>query len=501
MNSSYFQLMNHSIIRALFAICLLGLSSHAQAKADLKYSGTSGKIKSCPVVYPATEKRVAGQYNVAKKGCWSCPKGYKRSKNPLPDKGSSCKKRNVNKFAKKSTVPVKWGACKGKDVWKRNDTCWTCPAGYKRSLKLKDGKPVCKPNKKYKYSKAVKRGEAQRACPKGFIRNPGKSIKSKQACMGMKHSVSRHNSFIITNQSILQEKLTSASDLIALLNNFKQSLAPVIERKGITNVTQSDLRAAGAIDIMDRGCGQGYGSYTITVGGDGAYILGGNASGGIAFGRVDGCETGSDDPTDWNMTWIAAANVSGGVSAGVDGGINVGFWRSRFDDLHGYAWGLVGGGAVGPIGGNISGWWGIDWKPGRTGDFLGVSIGYQGGMSVEGEANWGYTFQKQTFNNCKNVKVKATNKTGKEIKVIDVDYHDYYKAVWRSEPTKNTMLANNKTYTQEFNFNQVDHAYTQMRVKYRKKESDGGWSSKVYRDWSGKSLCTDGKTYVLDLKE
>ena len=141
------------------------------------------------------------------------------------------------------------------------------------------------------------------------------------------------------------------------------------------------------------------------MGGDGSAVLGANADGGIAFGRVAGCETGSSSSTDWNMTWVATTNVSVGPSAGLDGSINVGFWRPRFDDLHGYAWGLVGGGAIGVVGVTASGWMGIDWKPGRTGEFLGVSVGYQGGASLEGELNWGYTFQKQTFNSCKNVTV------------------------------------------------------------------------------------------------
>ena len=57
-----------------------------------------------------------------------------------------------------------------------------------------------------------------------------------------------------------------------------------------------------------------------------------------------------------------------------------------------------------------------------------------------------------------------------------------------------------KPRTWEFNLNQVDHAYTQIRVNYRKKESDGGWTSKVYRDWSAKSVCEKGKKYKVYLE-
>ena len=87
--------------------------------------GTQGKIKSCPVLYPETDEFSAAKYSVAKKSCWSCPAGYKRSKNPLPDKDSSCKKRNVNKFAKNSEVDAGVLGCKGKDVFKRD---WQSPS-------------------------------------------------------------------------------------------------------------------------------------------------------------------------------------------------------------------------------------------------------------------------------------------------------------------------------------------------------------------------------------
>ncbi len=508
MNTSLLKKLLDGSLSALLIVLLLSMSTMAHAKS-VQYAKTQGKIKSCPVLYPETSNRSAAKFNVLKQSCWSCPKGYVRSKNPSPDKDTSCKKRNVN-FKADFAFNATWGGtvCKGKKNWLKNGKCWTCPSGYKRSLKeTSSGHPICKPKEKNVYHKGYKRGDAKKACPAGFIRNPSADSK-KKGCMRLNLASDQRSLASSANEIMLQNKIDEASDLIALLDSFKQKIEPIINRKGIKNVNKRDLRRAGAIDILDRGCnGQqhdDYGSFTITVGGDGAYVLGGNASGGIAFGRVDGCETGksenANETTDWNMTWIATANVSAGASVGVDGSIQVGFWRPRFDDLHGYAWGLVAGGAIGPVGATASGWMGIDWKPGRTGEFLGVSVGYQGGMSVEGEVNWGYTFQKQTFNNCKDVTVHAVNKTGKNIKVIDVDYYDYYKKVWRSEPTPNRKIsANGKPYIWKFNLNQVDHAYTQIRVKYRKKEGNG-WTSKVYRDWSAKTLCEKGKKYKVNLE-
>ena len=501
MNSSRIRMASHSIIWALFALLLIGASSSAQAKQNLEFTATKGKIKSCPVVFPATDDHIAAQYNVAKKGCWSCPKGYTRSKNPLPDKNSSCRKKNVNKKANASKVKVKFGSCKGKDVWKRNDKCWTCPAGTKRSLKkTADGHPICKPKKKYKYTKAKNRGEAKRACPAGYIRNPD-SNKKKNACMRSILSAENQTKYKNDNESDLQQRLADAAELVALLNDFREKLKPVIDRKGIKNLSKRDLRTAGAIDIIDRGCADDYGSFTITAGGDGSYILGANASGGIAFGRVDECETGgTTGDKDWKMTWLATTNVTAGASVGGDVSLDVGFWKPRFDNLHGYAWGIVIGGAPGSVGVTASGWTGIDWLPGKKGKFLGITLGLQAGLSLEGEVNWGYTFQKQTFNNCKDITVHAVNTTGVKVKIIDVDYHDYYSERWRSEPTPNREIAaEGKPYIWKFNLNQVDHAYTQIRVKYRKKEDDG-WSKKVYRNWSAKSVCEAGKKYRVTLR-
>jgi hypothetical protein len=466
-------LSTQSIIMLLTLMLGFSTSTHA---GEIKYTSASDTGKSsCADTYPANDTFGVAEGSL-KGGCWSCPKGYKRNKLKSPTNEKACKKPKFRRKAKKSTVDVKFGACKGKDVWKRKDACWTCPSGYKRTMKLKDdGTPICKPkvNNKYIYKTAKRRGDAIGSCPSGFIRNPLKKAGDEKACTGVKNLKADSKSQLKTELgNILEDRLDEARNdgLIDLIDDFKKNLDPVIDRKGIKNVTKSDLRRAGAIDIIERGCGLNYGSFTITVGGDGSAVLGANADGGIAFGRVAGCETGSSSSTDWNMTWVATTNVSVGPSAGLDGSINVGFWRPRFDDLHGYAWGLVGGGAIGVVGVTASGWMGIDWKPGRTGEFLGVSVGYQGGASLEGELNWGYTFQKQTFNSCKNVTVHAVNKTGVDIKVIDVDYHDYYKKVWRSEPTPNRQIsANGKPYLWDFNLNQVDHTYTQIRVKYRKK--------------------------------
>lgn len=492
-------------IITLFAL-LFGFASYTDA--GMRYASASDTGgSSCPAAYPANDKFTAAKVRPLKGECWSCPKGYKRTELRSPTNEKACKKRKFNMKARKSDIDVKWGACKGKDVWKRNGECWTCPAGYKRSLKKTDkGIPVCKPklNNKYKYKAAKFRGKTIGACPSGYVRNPLKKADDGKACTKFSKSNTEKTDFINTNLGQLEGVLSSSTDLIDKAGEFKEKIEKVIDKKGIKNLTVRDIRNAGGVELLNRACGKQYGSISVTAGGDGGALLGGNAAGGFAIGLVDECETGQDGNdwidrnTDIRMAWLASVNVSAGPSAGLDGSITVGFWNARYDKLHGYAHGIVGEGAYGH-GATASGWWTIDWAPGKKGSFVGFALGYQAGVGAGIEYNWGYTFQKQTFNNCKNVEVKAKNRTGVEVKVIDVDYHDYDKEIWRSEPTKNTKIANGKNYTSYFNLNQVDHAFTQIRVKYRKKESDGGWS-KVKRAWSSKLLCEKDKRYTVYLK-
>jgi len=100
---------------------------------------------------------------------------------------------------------------------------------------------------------------------------------------------------------------------------------------------------------------------------------------------------------------------------------------------------------------------------------------------------------------CPNVKIEAVNRTGSEIKVIDVDFHDYTKSKWRSEPTKNEKIANGRTYRKTAHLEKVDSENTQIRIKYRIKRAVG-WSTKVYKDWSSKSVCHEGKTYTVSIE-
>lgn len=107
---------------------------------------------------------------------------------------------------------------------------------------------------------------------------------------------------------------------------------------------------------------------------------------------------------------------------------------------------------------------------------------------------------------CRNVYVKVTNNTGDKVKVIDLDYFDYglgKKGRWRSEPTKNEVIAKNQVYQVTRRLENVKAEYTRIRIKYRKpkKFGMGTFGAKVHKSKkSAKKMCTDGIKFIFNLK-
>lgn len=508
-------------------VLILGAILPGNAEAGVRYKkATEAGQQYCGKRFPANKKYAKSQWNVLKGGCWSCPKGFKRTALPAPDEHKSCKKPRPYTDAKfhSNATGILNNICKGKP-WLKDKKCWTCPSGYKRSLKVVGGKPQCKPKTKSFYHPATNRGDPGCgpglwspslsgkcfSCPAGYFRNPLRTSldrsKDPKACMTYVKSKKAQAGFINSRKREAERRLNAHPDLVKQAGTFQRKISQTVkQRGGIKNLSKADIREAGGVQLLAAACDKEYGSVTITGGGDASYIGGGNASGGFAIGLVEECDArGNQDGNDWidqntdfAMMWLVTVNASGGASVGLDAGINIGFWKFPYNKLHGFAQGVVLGGGIAATGVNGSAWWAINWG-GNKDEFAGISLGWQGGASAEIEYNWGYTFQKGTFNHCKDVRIEATNNTGKKIKVIDVDYHDYAKNLWRSKPTKNTKVPDGSIYRRTASLHQVGNAKTQIRIKYRVK--DGlGWSD-VRRAWSKSSVCTEGKTYTVSLKK
>ncbi|MDH3742557.1 MAG: hypothetical protein OER56_13270, partial [Hyphomicrobiales bacterium] len=109
--------------------------------------------------------------------------------------------------------------------------------------------------------------------------------------------------------------------------------------------------------------------------------------------------------------------------------------------------------------------------------------------------------QRQWRKACKDLTVKVVNKTGKKIKIIDLDYRDKLKNKWRSEPTKNKVVKPNGTWRTTRWFGKIGDEATQFKIKYKRHKKKGlkKWSSRQdYR--VSTSRCRNGQTYTMVIK-
>ena len=112
-----FSLMAMTLITGL---ALSALSSNAEAKVKYK-KATYVEQQHCKNRFPARKKYAKAKFNLLKGGCWSCPKGFKRTVEPAPNKHKSCKKPRPYTNAKfhSNAKGVLKNKCKGKPWLKK----------------------------------------------------------------------------------------------------------------------------------------------------------------------------------------------------------------------------------------------------------------------------------------------------------------------------------------------------------------------------------------------
>lgn len=102
---------------------------------------------------------------------------------------------------------------------------------------------------------------------------------------------------------------------------------------------------------------------------------------------------------------------------------------------------------------------------------------------------------------CKDVSVRAVNRSGKEIKIIDVDFYDYVNKRWRSKVVKNQKVAKGKTWSKKLRLQKVGGDKTKLKIQYRVKTGGGlfnKWSEVINRE-TGSQTCQSGTTFTTDL--
>jgi hypothetical protein len=104
--------------------------------------------------------------------------------------------------------------------------------------------------------------------------------------------------------------------------------------------------------------------------------------------------------------------------------------------------------------------------------------------------------------NCKHVFVQATNKTGKTVKVIDMDYMISGYGL-RSEPVKNQVIPVGGVWSITHNLEHANERNTQIIVKYRVQRRTHGlfqWSH-VFKQKSSYQQCKMGRSYSVVLTQ
>lgn len=102
---------------------------------------------------------------------------------------------------------------------------------------------------------------------------------------------------------------------------------------------------------------------------------------------------------------------------------------------------------------------------------------------------------------CKDVTVSVRNKTGYDIKIVDVDFYDYVNNRWRSKIIKNTKVKKGKKWSKNLRLQKVGGDKTRVKIQYRVKNKGGvfkKWSKVVSRETAAKR-CKAGIRFSKNL--
>ena len=108
---------------------------------------------------------------------------------------------------------------------------------------------------------------------------------------------------------------------------------------------------------------------------------------------------------------------------------------------------------------------------------------------------------------CKDVNIVAHNKTGKQIKVIDMYYRTYDGAgnqiQKREEAVSNVVINKGNPYTTSRKLEGANGLTTKLYIEYRVRKKHSGWDqwTNVKRQASGKFVCHRYKTVKINLRK
>ncbi len=114
------------------------------------------------------------------------------------------------------------------------------------------------------------------------------------------------------------------------------------------------------------------------------------------------------------------------------------------------------------------------------------------------------TFATESYakGTCKDVYVVATNNTGKQIKVIDMNFKMRSYGT-KSEPIRNVDIPKNQSFSTTRNLEKAGGRDTKVTVLYRVRKSHSGfdqWTG-VKKASSGYAICGRYSTYAINIKK
>lgn len=313
----------------------------------------------------------------------------------------------------------KYGATGRHDRAFRHGTtknCWSCPKGFKRSVKKISGRNACVRKEKPRYSAALKRGEIGCAkgtfrhgltdqcfaCPAGFKRGlaPGKDLsKVKKACVKVNVDVkasppAEFVSWIKKNlPQIKKDYAPAMKSAMTLAKKLNTKSAKKAIRKRLRQSTPARLNnIAPTTELARAAAGAGskkLKSITINPVFD-ISLIGGLTWAPVVIAQpitVQSLIPGSpilNDVLGADVAYYTAGAYSVGVTAGIDFSVEVGLWVDEYDALSGQTWGFVSGGSAG-LGGAWTVWLSYpkDAKVGKRIRFMGITLSLSTGLGVE----------------------------------------------------------------------------------------------------------------------
>ncbi|MGY6276769.1 hypothetical protein [Methylomonas sp. MgM2] len=106
--------------------------------------------------------------------------------------------------------------------------------------------------------------------------------------------------------------------------------------------------------------------------------------------------------------------------------------------------------------------------------------------------------------NCRKVHLEVRNQSGHPIKFVDLDYWDSESEIWRSEPVRNVVIKNNRSWQETRTLERVYKQDVKIRAEYKtgkwnKLLKRWVWSLRKSRAVSAPQQCVKNTDFLLTL--